>query len=199
MSKYFQSRTGLIDFVAIEEELDQLEDYSTQLLNFSKQRLKFLNLKYSKKNYDYAEEQDIDTDEILKWTESTNFIGPSIFLLSLYFFTEKSLKNLCYSFTDGTKHWQVPMGERFKVSQKKNESIVEASIRYLKETGKFNFDLNPETLSLFEEIRVLRNNFAHGDWENVHKNLSLIKIDDAFKIVAEIFIQIEEGMSENTN
>ena len=119
MSKYFQSRTGLIDFVAIEEELDQLEDYSTQLLNFSKQRLKFLNLKYSKKNYDYAEEQDIDTDEILKWTESTNFIGPSIFLLSLYFFTEKSLKNLCYSFTEGTKHWQVPMGERFKVSQKK--------------------------------------------------------------------------------
>ena len=37
MSKYFQSKTGLIDFVAIEEELDQLEDYSTQLLNFSKQ------------------------------------------------------------------------------------------------------------------------------------------------------------------
>ena len=196
MSKYFQSRTGLIDFVAIEEELDQLEDYSTQLLNFSKQRLKFLNLKYSKKNYDYAEEQDIDTDEILKWTESTNFIGPSIFLLSLYFFTEKSLKNLCYSFTEGTKHWQVPMGERFKVSQKKNESIVEASIRYLKETKKFNFELNSKTLSLFEEIRILRNNFAHGDWENVQKNLSSIEINDAFKIVADIFVQIEDGMVE---
>ena len=44
--------------------------------------------------------------------------------MSLYFLTEKSLKNLCYSFTEGTKHWQVPEGERFKVSQKKNESIV---------------------------------------------------------------------------
>ena len=194
MSKYFQSKTGLIDFVAIEEELDQLEDYSTQLLNFSKQRLEFLNLKYSKKNYEYAEEDDLDTDEILKWTESTNFIGPSIFLLSLYFLTEKSLKNLCYSFTEGTKHWQVPEGERFKVSQKKNESIVEASIRYLKETKKFNFELNSKTLSLFEEIRILRNNFAHGDWENVQKNLSSIEINDAFKIVADIFVQIEDGM-----
>tara|TARA_B100001559_G_C16392882_1_gene572093 strand:- start:442 stop:1032 length:591 start_codon:yes stop_codon:yes gene_type:complete len=196
MSKYFQSKTGLIDFVAIEEELDQLEDYSTQLLNFSKQRLEFLNLKYSKKNYEYAEEDDLDTDEILKWTESTNFIGPSIFLLSLYFLTEKSLKNLCYSFTEGTKHWQVPEGERFKVSQKKNESIVEASIRYLKETKKFNFELNSKTLSLFEEIRILRNNFAHGDWENVQKNLSSIEINDAFKIVADIFVQIEDGMVE---
>ena len=196
MSKYFQSKTGLIDFVAIEEELDQLEDYSTQLLNFSKQRLEFLNLKYSKKNYEYAEEDDLDTVEILKWTESTNFIGPSIFLLSLYFLTEKSLKNLCYSFTEGTKHWQVPEGERFKVSQKKNESIVEASIRYLKETKKFNFELNSKTLSLFEEIRILRNNFAHGDWENVQKNLSSIEINDAFKIVADIFVQIEDGMVE---
>ena len=196
MSKYFHSKTGLIDFVAIEEELDQLEDYSTQLLNFSKQRLEFLNLKYSKKNYEYAEEDDLDTDEILKWTESTNFIGPSIFLLSLYFLTEKSLKNLCYSFTEGTKHWQVPEGERFKVSQKKNESIVEASIRYLKETKKFNFELNSKTLSLFEEIRILRNNFAHGDWENVQKNLSSIEINDAFKIVADIFVQIEDGMVE---
>ena len=194
MSKYFQSKTGLIDFVAIEEELDQLEDYSTQLLNFSKQRLEFLNLKYSKKNYEYAEEDDLDTDEILKWTESTNFIGPSIFLLSLYFLTEKSLKNLCYSFTEDTKHWQVPEGERFKVYQKKNESIVEASIRYLKETKKFNFELNSKTLSLFEEIRILRNNFAHGDWENVQKNLSSIEINDAFKIVADIFVQIEDGM-----
>ena len=196
MSKYFQSKTGLIDFVAIEEELDQLEDYSTQLLNFSKQRLEFLNLKYSKKNYEYAEEDDLDTDEILKWTESTNFIGPSIFLLSLYFLTEKSLKNLCYSFTKGTKYWQVPEGERFKVSQKKNESIVEASILYLKETKKFNFELNSKTLSLFEEIRILRNNFAHGDWENVQKNLSSIEINDAFKIVADIFVQIEDGMVE---
>ena len=37
---------------------------------------------------EYAEEDDLDTDEILKWTESTNFIGPSIFLLSLYLFQE---------------------------------------------------------------------------------------------------------------
>lgn len=196
MSKYFQSSSGLIDFVAIEEELDQLEDYSTQLLNFSKQRLEFLNLKFSKKKHEYAEDSDLDTDEIIKWSDSTNFIGPSIFLLSLYFLTEKSLKNLCYSFTEGTKHWQVPEGERFKVPQKKNESIVEASIRYLKETNKFNFELNAKTLNLFEKIRILRNNFAHGDWENVHKNLSSIEINDAFKIVADIFIQIENGMIE---
>ena len=33
-----------------------------------------------------------------------------------------------------------------------------------------------------EEIRILRNNFAHGDWENVQKNLSSIEINDAFLI-----------------
>ena len=65
---------------------------------------------------------------------------------------------------------------KFKVPKKREESIVDASLRYLCELDEFAFELDDSYSIVFEKIRLLRNNFAHGDWANVRIILSEISL-----------------------
>ena len=195
MQRNFESKTGLIDFVAIEEEFIQLQEYVDEILNFTEQKYKIIQNENNSRNFRSAEDFDVYYDEERKWEENVFFIGPSMSLVSLYLFVEKSLKNLCYSFTENSTSWYVEKGVRFKVPKKHDESIIEASLKYLLNTEKFKFKISDDVLKILEKVRVLRNDFSHGDWENVRIIISEINIIGTFSLVGKLFEQIENGMN----
>ena len=200
--KFFYSESQLVDFVIIEEGLEQLFQYASEIIEFTKDRrdslLKEKNvLKDISRDEEGFCEGSFDTyfcNEELNWDENLNFIGPSILLLSLYVFVEKSLKNLCYSFTDGSRSTTIPKGTRFKVKTISGKSIIESSMLYLIDTKKFQFDIPLHLNEELEKIRILRNDFAHGDWENVRENIKTFQISNTFKNAGELFKNIERGM-----
>lgn len=196
----FHSESGLIDFVSIEEDLLQLADYSRETLEYTKKKYNSIKFDDKEKYLESdlsAEDYDVHFEYVYNWEDNMVFLSPSLVMVSLYLFTEKSLKDLCYSFTPGTKDWRVPVDERFKVPKKHNESIVDASLKYLCSSEKFSFEIDQSYYDIFEKIRLLRNNFAHGDWENVRKILAEISVEQGFKIVSQLFYIIEKGMIDD--
>ena len=123
------------------------------------------------------------------------FIAPSITLVMLYLFVEKSLEDLCYSFTPGLEvHFlQVPGGEKFKINPRQSESAVGAFSRYLQEDCKFSLQVDEKLDVLMNDVRKLRNDFLHGDWENVRTSINSISIVEVAKIVSELFGTIEDA------
>lgn len=196
MSKYFVSQTGLIDFVVIEEEFDQLHEYLSEVLIFTEQKLKDINITSLRPETLPAEQLDWEWIEKDRWEDNFTFFCPSMTLVSLYLFVEKSLKNLCYSFSEVSNDWKIRKNVRFKVPKKNTESIIEASLSYLLKTKKFKFKVSPEMISILDKTRTLRNNFAHGDWENVREMIDEVEVNYCFRIVGNLFEQIEAGLVE---
>ena len=197
VEKIYITRSGLIDFVAIEEDLFQLHQYV-------KKMLKFTSIEYSKAEAQYkesktAEELDYFGDEKYRWENNTHFLCPAMSLVSLYMLVEKSLKNLCYSFSENSTSWYVEKGVRFKVPKSNKESNIDASLKYLLNTKKFKFTIPQDLEDILERIRVLRNDFAHGDWENVEKTIKRIDVDKCFEAVSDLFFSIEDGMEETAS
>ena len=186
----FESSSGFLPFVVIESDLLQLADYSRETLENTKKKYDSL------KSNDKSDWQDPEIDYLHFWEDNLSFLAPSMVLVLIYLFTEKSLKDLCYYFTPGVKHVVVPAGEKFKVPKKHNESIVDASLRYLCELDEFSFELDDSYSIVFEKVRLLRNNFAHGDWENVRIILSEISVKKGIEIISNLFRTIEQGMNE---
>tara|TARA_B100000029_G_C17172716_1_gene813913 strand:- start:37 stop:726 length:690 start_codon:yes stop_codon:yes gene_type:complete len=217
LDDYLFHSEGLIDFVVIETELQQLNDYAVLVtesvhkqLNDKKKLLK--EYKAGEKKAIVSENDNLETEdrwmvgqdftddhktildeEILDWKTNVGFITPSMILVLLYFLTEKSLKNLCYSFSEGEGEYVVPAGKRFKIKNNKNESLIEANIRYLKEKCNFNFQIDEKIISLLYQCNKIRNNFAHGDWINVEEDIVKIDLASAFKAISSLFRSIEQG------
>ena len=206
----FKSSTGLVNFVIIEESLAQLYEYCGETLYFTKNKL--IEYNNTRNNFSIGnekikfiskDEEDIfhsslylDGLEIVaipQWQENYEFVAPSMFLVMIWMFLEKSLKDLAYSFSEGSRGVEIPAGERFKIKLKENESVVDASFRYLKEINRFDFELDNDIYTLLETCRAIRNDFAHGDWANVRKSIKTINLDDAFKTLSSIFYEIECG------
>lgn len=51
---------------------------------------------------------------------------------------------------------------------------------------------NPKGLTfLFKETYKLRNNFAHGDWNKVRRNVNSVSLLDSFNMITQLFYLIE--------
>ncbi|MHC2672993.1 hypothetical protein ACVI1J_005156 [Bradyrhizobium diazoefficiens] len=116
-----------------------------------------------------------------------------ILLVALYIVVEKSLKNLCYSFDKKSNHYENPKGERFKIAVRKDESNIDAQLRVLRERG-FRFELTDEEKALLDEGRKLRNNFAHGDWNEVEGELAALPFRNVLRTISTVFEKIEAGL-----
>lgn len=132
--------------------------------------------------------------ELPNWEENVGFVTPTLLLVALYILGEKSLKNLCYSFTEGTSFYEIPKGERFKVRPKADESNIDAQLRYLVEECGFTFQLDDHERDLLDTCRKLRNDFAHGDWANVRSALDKVSFKNALNLMSAMFTKIETGM-----
>ena len=80
------------------------------------------------------------------------------------------------------------------MKQVKGESSLEASLRYLIEEAGFDLADTTPLSPLLDRCRQIRNDFAHGDWENVQDAIQEINLVSAFGAASDLFTQIENGM-----
>jgi hypothetical protein len=180
----FETSSGLIDFVVITEELQQIATYADSVLTFTSQKLNEL-----KEEFPVYEDDWEGGEQVLKWESNVRFVTPATLLMTFYVFFEKSLKNLCYSFTRGTRDYEIPLGERFKIKPK-NESNVEAQIRYLREDCGFEFTLSDDESRMIRRSAEIRNDYAHGDWNKVKIALREVDLTDVLRVVSNIFREL---------
>ena len=120
------------------------------------------------------------------------FLPPTMVVVSVYIFLEKALKDLCYCMSQQglTSPYMlvgVPAGEKFKVKKARNESQIDATLRFLNDRLTVKVILPPTVADGLENARVLRNAYAHGDWEEVRDSLHRIPPTLAFDL-AELIL-----------
>ena len=185
----FATSTGLIDFVIIEEELQQFATYAEAINTFSLQKLNELKEEFADYEVDWE-----GGEKVLRWKRNARFVTPATLLVTSYVLFEKSLKNLCYSFTKGKQDYQIPIGDRFKVKPRENESAINAQLRYLRQHCEFEFVLSDDESRMIDASRRVRNAYAHGDWEMVKALLQGIDLMEVLRVISNIFRKIEDGM-----
>ena len=121
----FRSQTGYIEFVIVEEEMTQLNDYcvlcliqtSKHLAQLEDERAQLERGECSLVDPDFGDFTHLRIDgltvvDIPRWEDSYSFFSRATCLLLLHIFTEKSLKSLCDAFR--------PQGEKPARQKKKN-------------------------------------------------------------------------------
>jgi hypothetical protein len=190
----FRTQSARTEFVIIEEEFWQLNDYCVLCLTQTLNKLDGLRSELGK--YKASKEPIVDPTygditqdliwglaevQIPAWEENYHFTARAMCLILLSFFTEKSLKSLCVAFA--------PEGKAPK--QKKGESKTRSYIRFLGEECGFDFMEPQESVAVREKCREIRNSFAHGDWDDIKAAVSDTNLPEAFCAVASLFHIIE--------
>jgi|ERR1700741_704535 len=83
----FATSTGLIDFVIIEEELQQFATYAEAINTFSLQKLNELKEEFADYEVDWE-----GGEKVLRWKRNARFVTPATLLVTSYVLFEKSLK-----------------------------------------------------------------------------------------------------------
>lgn len=198
----FVSRSGVVEFVQIEEEMTQINDYCVECLRASSSKL--ASTKQQQKDLTgkgwvegvNTEGKTIDvlldgvaeglSDDLLAWKDTVHFMAPAMCLLLLSAFTEKSLLRLCMELSGS------------KPAVKGGLSKMAAYVAFLNEKCDLKFKEPESTLRVREECRLLRNAFAHGDWEECRKLIHGIIIREHFASVAALISEIESAYLHKT-
>ena len=193
----FHCVTGLITFVVIEEEMVQLNDFCVICLESVSMQIsklkdeheqlvsggqKFIDPKWGDISSDAA--MFISGFYLPRWQDTQDFLVRAMCLLLLSTFTEKSLKSLCLDFAPTNS---------IQPKIKRGQSKISSYLNYLVETCGFNFNETQETLEMREKCRILRNSFAHGDWEDVREKVSNVILQKAFMTVGTLLRSIEDA------
>lgn len=196
-SYVFQSQFGLVDFIIIQEEMEQLHEYCFLCLESTTSKLNGLvrNLEDYSTGAKVAEDPEMGDItllvvdglrefEIPRWSETQAFLVNAMCLLLLSSLAERSLKSLCISLS--------PAGINFK-HPNKSMSKTAAYIFYLQHSCGLAFEEPADAASVRENCRVMRNDFAHGDWDAVRTNINAQPLRKAFEAYAILFEKIESA------
>lgn len=126
-----------------------------------------------------------------------HFLAPAMSLVALYIFVEKGLKDICWWYQELQssrkflpRSAEIPEGIRFKVKKRRDESQIDANLRFLVDKIGIDFNLRSEIGELLELTRRVRNNFAHGDWAAVRDGLNTVDLNTGFELVALLFMDL---------
>jgi len=193
----FHSSAGTVEFVVIEEEMEQLHEYCLLCLDATNSKIEELHnqliaLKHGTENCEHPELGDIGVDagmgleehEIPMWEDAQSFLLIAMCLLLLSVFVEKSLKSL---------HLAVANASQESVSLNKRTSKVGAYIEFLETTFCHGFKEPSSSLETREKCRVIRNCFAHGDWDRVLVLVQQQSLREAFAAASGLFESIESA------
>jgi hypothetical protein len=194
-SYLFTTESSVVEFVVIQEEMEQLHSYCLVCLQGTASKVR--DLEHRRKKFEQGfrtpispeyEHLGIDQeDEILGidielpiWQDTNEFLVKALCLLLLTAFLERSLKWLCQSYSSDGK---VP------------RSIQRASdhIEFLKSKCGFNFEEPDEVRQLRGDIQKVRNAFAHGDWDEVRKTIRPYSLRIVFTEYTNLFRLIEDA------
>lgn len=194
-SYLFQTETGTVEFVVIAEEMEQLYDFwvlceesSRFKLNQTVQDHAALNKITTVLEEDYLD-QDIVSNylrevELPKWSAINGWLVHAMCVLLLSSLVERSLKWLCMSFS--------PHGTKFNF-HKGSRSKTAAYIDFLRHGCGMVFEEPADLASIREDCRILRNGFAHGDWDTVQTKINAQFLRDAFEAYSMLFREIESA------
>ena len=183
----FQSESSVIEFVVIDEEMAQLNDYCCLCADATATKISGLTKLADdidagriKAWCDFDVVHPIRDIQLPHWANSHQVLVPGMSLLLLAAFLEKSL---CW------------LAERphDKPTFRKGKPRVLGYIEFLQGKCGLAFEVPPETDKALELFRVLRNAFAHGDWEDFQQRLQGVDLTRVFGAVAALFRQIENA------
>ncbi len=196
-SYLFQTETGTVEFVVIAEEMEQLHNFWVLCLESSRSKLNQTVQDHAALSKITAVEDEfvdfadrgIVSDylrevEIPKWSSINAWLIHAMCLLLLSSLVERSLKWLCMSFS--------PHGAKFK-SHKGSMSKTAAYIDFLQHDCGLLFEEPADLASIREDCRILRNGFAHGDWDAVQTKINAQFLQDAFEAHSMLFREIESA------
>lgn len=193
-SYLFQTESCLVDFVVIQEELEQLHDYCLLCTNAAAAKLRDLDRELIgyKRGKIVADEvigditpeviDGLEHFQIPQWQDTQSFLVTAMCLVLVSALLERGLKMLCTSFAPSGK---IPPKE------KKGVSKVETYIGFLQNECKLNFREPDSSIHIREDFRKIRNNFAHGDWDNVRRDVPDCSLRAAFEAFSALFSEIE--------
>jgi hypothetical protein len=193
----FQSSTQRVEFVVIAEELEELNDYCVAAQDATNDILR--THEQTEQRIASGDTLDIPTDADLtiddvhiglidstipKWQHINQFISHATTLLLLHVFVERSLKALCLALSPA---------ETERAKQLPGKSKIDSYLSFLKESCSLSFEESEESEELRNAVRLIRNDFAHGDWEKVEDACKRVGLRMSFSVSAELFEAIENS------
>ncbi len=208
----FKSKKKENAFINIELSFFELNDYCFHLIESTYKKFKDINKFYSPEGQAKLEEEflsdpnfsleningDDETsnptsewfgpeDIVSIWKDNLHFLTPATVLVLLYFYTEKHLKELCKTYDKN-----IDVKKKLRLQPAFKESKIEGSFRYLREKCNINFFPDNKIKNTLKDINTIRNNFAHGDWDELQKNIKKISTKECFRVASSIFSEIED-------
>ncbi|OGH11853.1 MAG: hypothetical protein A2857_00350 [Candidatus Levybacteria bacterium RIFCSPHIGHO2_01_FULL_36_15] len=184
----FKSKSSIVEFVIIEEEMSQLNGFCCVITEGVEDR-KVISDKYLFKEksdpYNQAEELDIAIDDFFTWCNTADFLVPATCVVLIYFFVEKCLKFLNEDFAELLN----PPTSSLK--QMNGESKLQAYLRYMKSNFLNGLSISTEFWDYMEKANKIRNSYAHGDWDNIKFIISEINLSHLFLVITRVIDEIE--------
>lgn len=193
----FETSHGRIEFVVIEDEMEELNDFFLASQRAVRRTLekhrddarahKSGKLGAEIGGMDVSSEMAWSLPEtvIPRWEHIQGFVSRATCLLLVHVLTEKNLKGICDAYTpDKTREAKKVMGL----------SAIDSYLKYLREVCCLSFEEPKAAPAMRERIRRVRNGFAHGDWDQVGAETSEIALQDAFRTTSRLFAAIEEAV-----
>tara|TARA_B110000196_G_C20786930_1_gene493722 strand:+ start:59 stop:652 length:594 start_codon:yes stop_codon:yes gene_type:complete len=175
-------------YLLISDEMQDLHEYAMHMLTIN---LSISEEHHPKGSVEYGHIKETHD-------EYRDFYMPSTVLMLLYIFFEKTLRTICYSITNNSSFYQIPKGKKFPIDNDGN-TFIDKALNYLKDECRLNIKLTKEHSNYIHSIRKIRNDYAHGNWDNVKEQLIRLNLVTAFRIVTEILDSIRDQDYENKN
>ena len=190
----FSSPLGTVEFIEIDEDMAQLNDFCVHFLSATCANIQ--ELEHESRHGQGGvfqgiggEELDISIEDVRDgaavqldvWQDTGEFLARANCLLLLACFTEKSLLSLCKGMDCGTPR------------ARPGQSKVAACLDFLKEKGGLTFEEPELSIQVRKQCSQVRNFFAHGDWDNCREQVRRVELPSAFAAVTSLLRAIEQA------
>ncbi len=186
----FRCRSGQDCFLDIQKEMAMLNDFCVVIGDATEQHSHALQDSEYK---DPADAWDAEFARAMTGYSASQvgkLFSPASSLVLLYLFLIKSLRSLNITYNS----------EIFRTWRSDNRSpeIVQL-IKLLEDKFGISFGVlkDPQMeIVLFKSVRRIRNDFTHGNWDRVEKDLQKVSQVLAFSLVSKLLSKIEEKLIE---
>jgi hypothetical protein len=182
-------------FAGIHQDMAQLNDFCVLCVEGTSKRLADLRelarrLRTGEERIELPDLGDVSGETldglgdvaIPGWQETEQFIVRAMILLLLSAFTEKCLKDMAQFLAQ-------PGAPPFR--RKGGGSDIAGLLKYLRESCGLKFDEPEASRAIRERCRRIRNDFAHGRWDEVKAGVAGESLRNAFGAVTVLFNAID--------
>lgn len=182
----FRSRSNLVEFIVIEEEMEELNELCCACDNAATEKIdQARELKVVDPDTGQIDElwsEFMQDSELIRWSAAQEILVSGMVITLLFAFCEKSLRWLCERLVKGSEG-----------SLKVKGPKIDGYLSVLREGCGLPFLETPEFREALRVARPLRNKFAHGEWEGFQEEVESVDLAKAFSAVSSQFSSIESA------